>query len=66
MFDWLGGKEGIQHLFSHFKRNAGAVIANSDCVVQLGVFLASISFIVAHCLVVLATGLYRLVGRVSK
>ena len=26
----FGGEEGIEHLFSHFGRDAGAVIANSD------------------------------------
>lgn len=27
---WLGGEEGIEHLFSHVRRDAGAVVANAD------------------------------------
>ena len=27
---WFGGEEGIEHLFLHFRRDAGAVVANPD------------------------------------
>src|ERR1700738_4454357 len=29
---WFGGEEGIEHLRSHFGRDAGAVVANPDFV----------------------------------